>query len=208
MGYIYMVTCKINNKKYIGKTESEVAYRWKQHCRDSFLESHGDYNFPFHRAIRKYGIENFIVKCIDKSEDKEELKEKEKYWIQHYDTFNNGYNATLGGDGQTKYNYDEIVNYYLSNNFSITETCKHFQIYDQVVYCALKSKNINYKVLSNTKEKKSPTKKRILLVEKNIIFNNMAEINRYFGKVVHPNIRRCLNGITKKAYGFTWKEID
>ena len=22
------------------------------------------------------------------------------------------------------------------------------------------------------------------------------------------NIRRCLNGITKKAYGYTWKEID
>ena len=27
-------------------------------------------------------------------------------------------------------------------------------------------------------------------------------------EVVHPNIRRCLNGITKKAYGFTWKELD
>ena len=31
---------------------------------------------------------------------------------------------------------------------------------------------------------------------------------KYFGKTVHPNIRRCLNGITKKAYGYRWMEIE
>lgn len=36
----------------------------------------------------------------------------------------------------------------------------------------------------------------------------MTEIDNYFNKVVHPNIRRCLNGITKKAYGYTWKVVD
>ena len=35
----------------------------------------------------------------------------------------------------------------------------------------------------------------------------MADVDKYFNKIVHPNIRRCLNGITKKAYGYTWKEI-
>ena len=35
----------------------------------------------------------------------------------------------------------------------------------------------------------------------------MNEIDKYFNKVVHPNIRRCLNGTTKKAYGYTWKEV-
>ena len=50
--------------------------------------------------------------------------------------------------------------------------------------------------------------KPILLVEKNLIFNSMKEIDEYFGKTVHSNIRRCLNGTTKKAYGFTWKELE
>lgn len=36
----------------------------------------------------------------------------------------------------------------------------------------------------------------------------MTEIDKYFGKTVHPNIRRCLNGITKKAYGYSWREIE
>lgn len=82
------------------------------------------------------------------------------------------------------------------------DTCKYFNVYDQIVYSALKSKNINYKHLINTSPKKKYNKK-ILLVEKNIIFNTMKEIDNYFGKIVHPNIRRCLNGITKKAYGYT-----
>jgi len=70
----------------------------------------------------------------------------------------------------------------------------------------LQSKDIDYKNLKNTKPKTIHNKK-ILLVEKNIIFNNMAEIDKYFNKQVHGNIRRCLNGTTKKAYGYTWKEI-
>lgn len=206
MGYIYKITCKNTNKIYIGKSESSVEERWKGHCRAAFLESHSDYNFPFHRAIRKYGVENFIIETIDQSEDSKKLKEKEKYWINFYNSYYTGYNATLGGDGQCKYDYDKIVNFYLSHNNSLTLTCKEFAIYDQVVYSALKSKNIDYKKLnSNVKNKYN---KKIFCVELNKTFNSMKEIDNYFNKTVHPNIRRCLNGITKKAYGYTWKEID
>lgn len=207
MGYIYKITCKTTHKIYIGKSESTVLDRWKGHCRAAFLPSHGDYDFPFHRAIRKYGIEDFIIETIDESNNSEELKQKEIYWIEFYDSYNKGYNSTRGGDGNLKYDYDNIVNYYLSHNFSILETCKYFHIYDQVVYTALKSKNIDYQQLQSSNKKNKYTKK-ILLVEKNLIFNKMADIDKYFGKTAHPNIRRCLNGITEKAYGFHWREIE
>lgn len=36
----------------------------------------------------------------------------------------------------------------------------------------------------------------------------MTEIDNFLGKRAHGNIRRALNGITKKAYGYTWKEIE
>lgn len=113
MKYIYKITCKNTGKIYIGKTESSVESRWKEHCRAAKLPSHSDYNFPFHRAIRKYGSDSFIVEIIDKTESSNELKEKEKYWINYFNSYYDGYNATLGGDGQCKYNYDEIVNFYL-----------------------------------------------------------------------------------------------
>lgn len=51
-------------------------------------------------------------------------------------------------------------------------------------------------------------KKKIYCVELNRTFNSMKEINEFLGKTAHPNIRRALNGMTKKAYGYTWKEIE
>ena len=206
MGYIYKITCIPTNKIYIGKTESTVQKRWKDHCRSAFLESHSDYNFPFHRAIRKYGINNFMIETLEKINDSEKLKVQEKYWIQFYDSYNQGYNSTLGGDGNCRYNYDEIVKYYLTHNNSVFATCQKFNIYDQVVYSALKSQNIDYKNLKTTT--KNRYNKKILCVELNKIFNSMSEIDKYFKKPVHPNIRRALLGITKTAYGYTWKEVE
>ena len=207
MKYIYKVTCIPTQKIYIGKSESSIQERWKGHLRAAFLPSHNDYNFPFHRAIRKYGESAFMVEEIDSCKDSTELKEKEKYWIKYYNSYNTGYNATLGGDGQCKYDYDAIVNFYLTNDNSLKLTCQHFHVYDQVVYNALKSKNIDYKNLKPSKRDKAK-KKKIYCVELNKTFNSMAEIDIYFNKTVHPNIRRTLNGITKKAYGYTWKEVN
>lgn len=208
MGYIYKVTCLVTEKIYIGKTETSVQDRWKGHCRAAFLESHSDYNFPFHRTIRKYGKENFRVEEIEEVEDSEELKEREKFWINKFNSYYNGYNSTLGGDGNCRYSYDEIVDYYLKNNNSLVATCQHFKVYDQVVYSALKSRNIDYKTLKRDTSNRSVYFKKIYCVELNKTFSSMAEIDKYFGKTMHPNIRRCLNGVTKKAYNYTWKEID
>lgn len=205
MGYIYKVTSKINGKIYIGKTESSIEERWKSHLRASFNENHKDYNLAFHRAIRKYGEDNFIIEQID-SGTGDILKEKEQSWIAFYDSYKNGYNCTFGGDGQCKYNYQEIVDFYKENNGNLKLTCQHFKIYDQVVYSALKAFDINSRNFLRKRNKKY--NKKILLVEENLLFNTMAEIDKYFGKTVHPNIRRCLNGITKKAYGYSWREIE
>ena len=204
-GFIYKVTRLVNNKIYIGLTNITIENRWKEHVRVALNPSSPEYNFKFHRAIRKYGAENFNIEIIEKV-CAEELQKRERYWINYYDTYNYGYNSTLGGDGQCKYDYDAIVEYYLTHNYNLLETCKNFGIYDQVVYSALKNNNIDYKNLPKTHSKK--VGKPILLIEKNIIFNSMKEIDDYFGKKVGPNVRRCLNGITKKAYGFTWKELD
>ena len=206
MGYIYKITCIPTQKIYIGKTQTSVAYRWTEHCKVAFLPSHGDYNFPFHRAIRKYGKDSFIIETIDEVKDNEELKQKEIFWIKKYNSYYNGYNATLGGDGNNKYNYDDIVEYYLSHNYSLSATCEHFGIYDQVVYSALRGKNISYTQLKSTNRRKH--NKKIRCVELDIVFDKMKDIDIFFGKQVHSNIRRCLNGVTKKAYGYTWEEVD
>ena len=72
--------------------------------------------------MRKYGKDNFLIELIEECPN-EMLNDKEIYWISYYNSYYNGYNASLGGDGHTKYNYDDIVNYYLQNNYSILKTC-------------------------------------------------------------------------------------
>jgi hypothetical protein len=48
--------------------------------------------------MRKYGIENFHIEQIEEVAN-DQLNEREKYWISYYNTYFDGYNSTLGGEG-------------------------------------------------------------------------------------------------------------
>jgi hypothetical protein len=79
-----------NGKGYIGITTKEVQYRLKQHIRSGHL---------FHKAIKKYGVESIVTTVLEEGiDDIYYLNEREQYYISLYDTYNNGYNLTLGGD--------------------------------------------------------------------------------------------------------------
>ena len=109
MVFIYLITNKINNKKYVGKTTTTIEKRWLEHIADSKKEKCEIR--PLYRALRKYGIDNFFIKEIEKCDIKN-LSKREQYWIQYYNTYENGYNATLGGDGKILLDYNEIVRVY------------------------------------------------------------------------------------------------
>jgi len=84
---------------YIGKTCMSLNARKYYHLYDAKRGS----RVYFHNALRKYGVGNFDWQVIDQAESKQELNEKEKYWIQFYKSFDPqfGYNLTMGGDGNT-----------------------------------------------------------------------------------------------------------
>ena len=207
MGKIYKISNDINNNLYIGQTVYSLQRRFSGHCYASTTPNHADANDPIHRAIRKYGVEHFHIELIEECPN-DQLNEREQYWIAYYNSYHKGYNADLGGNGHLKYDYKEIVEYYLEHNNSLKDTCIYFNIYDQVVYTALQSYNIDYKTLTKTNPK-AKYDKWILLVEKRLIFKRITDIDSYLCKPkAHCNIRRCLNGVTKKAYGYHWSEID
>lgn len=96
VGKIYKYTNKINGKSYIGQTVRPMSIRNQRHLTDA---KNND-NLIFHRAIKKYGIENFKLTIIEDSIDVDILDNREKYWIKYYNTYylnNNGYNMTEGG---------------------------------------------------------------------------------------------------------------
>jgi hypothetical protein len=62
--------------------------------------------------MRKYGIGHFKIEQIEEC-DFDNRFEREKFWIAHYNSYYNGYNSTLGGEGATKYDYDEVYQLWL-----------------------------------------------------------------------------------------------
>ena len=88
MGYIYKTTNLINQKKYIGKTNGNS---------DSYLGS----GVLIKQAIQKYGAENFKKEILFESDSEEELREKEKYYIEKEMAVERSdyYNMHEGGQG-------------------------------------------------------------------------------------------------------------
>lgn len=207
MAIIYKIENKITHNIYIGQTVQTLAQRWGNHVHAALTEGHKDYTCPLHNAIRKYGKEVFEKTIIEEC-PVDKLNEREVYWIQQYNSYNDGYNAALGGEGHQKYDYTEIIKYFQEHGNSLVDTCKYFHIYDQVVYTALQNAGIDYKNCKNTNIK-AKHNKLILLIEENLVFKKITDIDKYLNKAnAHGNIRRCLNGITAKAYGYHWKEIE
>lgn len=91
---IYKITNIINNKIYIGKTRQSIKTRWNQHCYNAFHNS----KYHFHRAMKKYGKENFKIEIVEEVNNKDYLNEREVYWINYYNTFHDVYNSTTGGE--------------------------------------------------------------------------------------------------------------
>ena len=91
---IYLITNLQNGKKYVGQSQ-DIEARWYKH--KNALKNNTHVNSPLQYAWNKYGPEAFSFSILEECA-LEELDQRECYYIQLYDTYNNGYNLTVGGD--------------------------------------------------------------------------------------------------------------
>jgi group I intron endonuclease len=101
----YKITNIINNKIYIGQTKLTVEQRFKEHYRTMQRGS----KYAIHRAIRKYGIDNFKIELLFEFNTREEVDKKEIELIAEYECLNKkkGYNTSKGGSGGDTLSYHE-----------------------------------------------------------------------------------------------------
>ena len=111
--FIYKITVLPLNKIYIG-LDTRKPYkqsRWKSHCRDSVHDPKG----KLHQAMHQYGIDNCTYEIVeDNFNSVASLALAEIKFIADYNSYNDGLNGTLGGDGLgkhdlTKFTDDEII---------------------------------------------------------------------------------------------------
>lgn len=102
LGKIYKITNKINGKIYIGQTMKSLEERFQKHCWGTSENDKYHLNMAIKKAIKKYGKDNFTIELVEEVEQNK-LDEREVYWISFYDSYNKGYNCTLGGqNGATR----------------------------------------------------------------------------------------------------------
>lgn len=211
-GYIYKITNRINEKIYIGKTLQPIYIRFKEHCKDAFRDRNE--KRPLYAAMRKHGTENFEIELIEEiSIDK--LSEREMYWIEKYNSYHNGYNATKGGDGKQLYDYQAIIKGFLSGKL-IKELAIEFECCEDTISQALKSANIDtkqnsvkntykkliaYDLNDNVIQEFESRKAAVLWLQSNN-YIKATDIDN-----ITATIGRAANGKRATAYGMKWKNV-
>jgi len=174
MGLIYKATNKINNKCYIGQTINKIDLRIAQHKCDA---NSNKYNMIFHKAIQKYGFDNFEWEVLAECNNND-LNEQEKYWIKYWNSNRiNGYNMTDGGESHLK-NYkhnqetkDKMSLSKIGNIYSLKKeiytfyNTLTFEIFEGIVFDFYTKYNIHKSCAWRIANKKRKSHKNWTLIE-------------------------------------------
>lgn len=208
-GFIYIIKNTINNKYYIGKTRLTIQERFEEHKKDCFKRDKEQR--PLYTAMRKYGVNHFYIELLEEV-NLNDLSNREQYWINYYNTYKNGYNATLGGDGSLLFDYEKIVNLY-NQGLNAKEISNEIGCSVDTVSIALKNANVD-----THKNSYNALKKKVKMYnnKEEKIFNSQMEASQWLldnnyatGKKdnINANIGRVVRGLRNSAYGFKWEKV-
>lgn len=171
VGTIYKIENLINHKVYIGQTIMNVKDRWYRHCEINGV-SESEKAMPIKRAILKYGKENFSFEAVEEV-PKDSLDDREKYWIDKFDSYRNGYNATVGGKSGSKTvsipekDQEDIVELY-SLGFSLRAIGREFGVDKKTISTVLKIHGIAVREVRNYSFTSEERSRMVEMVESGI----------------------------------------
>ena len=173
---VYKITCRCNNKYYVGQTYHTLQQRLQEH----FSTARSGVVTKFYNAIRKYGEENFFIEELDVAKTQDELNEKEYYWIKKLDAVNSGLNSKnalgkCGGDTLSNHpNKEEI------------------------------SRKISSSKIGKNNPNSTSVKAFNPFTEQELFFDSMAEACKYFNIDNHIDISRRCRGRISYLYNGLW----
>lgn len=155
--------------------------------------------------MNKYGINNFTIEQVEECLP-EELNEREEYWIEYYNSFKNGYNATIGGDGKHYIDYDLVISTYEEIQ-NITKVSQLLKIDQSTIHKILKNhgvKIISSKEQQRLKSLQKPVAKCDKETEEVLeIYPSLTDAERENGFPHH--IGEVCKGKRKTCQGYKWK---
>ena len=138
---IYKITNLANGHYYIGQAV-DIKARFREHRFAARHIEHKDHNSPVHRALCKYGCENFSYELLEEC-SRCQLDEREVYWIDKLKARENGnYNILAGGQDRIKFDDKPVELYdlngvYVKTLSSATKTAEELGVSRNSVYGVL-----------------------------------------------------------------------
>lgn len=196
-GIIYSILNKVSGQRYIGQTQQDLSKRWGQHIQESKIHS----DRPLYRAIKKYGVGMFSVRIIEEDIPIDKLSERECYWIEQFDTYKNGYNATTGGE-QSKTIHEDVKE-------KISQTKQGIQKSDEQIEtmrAALKRNNVSFTVRGNGRHLRCKVKATNVNTGEVLEFDAIKDAGEKLN-IPHGNITRAIQK-RSTAGGYKWEKLE
>jgi group I intron endonuclease len=196
-----------SGKSYIGQTTNEVYRRRMWFGKGRYTGGRSKID----RARKKYGPENFMYEVLLRNQYSGieaatlDLNKWETYYIGYYDTYKNGYNSTLGGDGSRGYIQSVEALQKISKSLKGRKKPNGF---GSRVSSSLKgiAKSVEHrKKLSESKKNSGHKILQYSLTGEYIkTWDNIDEVAKTLG-VSRESIAGCCRGKSKTAHKFIWK---
>lgn len=207
MGLIYKIVNDIDDLVYIGKTTHSMNSRWGDHIKDSYIKLES----KLHSAMHKYGTSHFHIELVEDKIPNEILNERERYWIAYYDSFYNGYNSTLGGEGNNKYPPEKILQLWNEGN-----TCSEIGNILRCHYMTASYVLSNYGIDTEQKNARSAEKRKIINgtpIEQYTLEGELVHIYESSKDVIaagfdRNEVNRCCNHTAHSHKNFLWRRVD
>ena len=203
MALIYKITNKINCKIYIGKTEKSIERRFKEHC--SEFSKDRSKNRPLYRAFAVYGMENFTIELIEITDKPEE---REMFWIKFYQSYQKGYNATLGGDGKAYIDKSQILPLY-DQGLNSKQIAEQVGCCRDIVFRFLRERGLSTKKYAN-----KGGQKKVICIETGVVFDSVSGASMFLvsinnkdcdPKMYGTHISACCRGKRKTILGYSFQ---
>lgn len=206
---VYKISNTVNDKVYIGVTKYSLKHRWAGHVKDS--QNPAKQHRSLFKAMNELGIDKFIIEPIENIE-KEKGFEREKYWIEFYDSFYNGYNDTFGGAGRPIGDEEKIIEVY-RKYMNMHLVAKELKICWDTVSAVLHKYNIPIKSSQQIAKDKVPniamyTLEGELLRVFECVWAAALFLNEKKGdnvQALRRHIPDVCRGKRKTAGGYVWK---
>lgn len=213
-----------NGKKYIGISCEGMEARKKRHLRSAIKSS-----CIFHKALIKYQNEEIKWEIIDIADSWDTACILEKKYIEQYNSYNDGYNMTLGGDGSYGFTHSEQSKSLMSkakkgkpqHQNTIISVRKRMQNTEGLFKGKKHSEESKIKASNACKEAWTSTELKQIIKDIHSIpvecynkdgikikeFNSITEAYSWLDKKVTGGIAACCRGekYRKTAYGYIWK---